>query len=309
VTGARKVLITGGSGMLGSAFEGENIIKTNSREFNLTNFTEALNMFRKYQPTHVIHLAAKVGGVKANTDNMADFYRDNILINTNVLEAARMYKTQKVLSLMSTCVYPADTYLPLEEASLHDGSPHPSNFGYAHAKRALDVQSRAYRQQYGCNFITAIPNNLFGEHDNFDLENSHVIPAMIRKIYEAKINNKSVVLWGDGSPLREFTYAKNMARALMFVLDRYNEPAPINVGNTTEHSIKHVAETIADILKFEGEIIWDVSKPAGQFRKPSCGKKMVDLGWDQKAQYTTLRGTLGYTCKWFVDNYPNVRGV
>jgi len=294
--------------MLGSAFEGENIIKTNSREFNLTNFTETLNMFRKYQPTHVIHLAAKVGGIGANTDNMADFYRDNILINTNVLEAARMYKTQKVLSLMSTCVYPADTRLPLEEASLHDGSPHPSNFGYAYAKRALDVQSRAYRQQYGCNFITAIPNNLFGEHDNFDLENSHVIPAMIRKIYEAKINNKSVVLWGDGSPLREFTYAKNMARALMFVLEEYNDAEPINIGNTKEHSIKHVAETISSILEFEGEVIWDTSMPSGQQRKPSCGKKMREMGWGP-GNYTTLRGALEHTCRWFVENYPNMRGI
>ena len=303
-----SILITGGSGMLGSAFEDENIIKTNSREFNLTNFTETLNMFRKHKPTHVIHLAARVGGIKANTDNIADFYRDNILINTNVLEAARIYKTQKVLSLMSTCAYPANIDLPLKEASLHDGDPHPSNFGYAYAKRALDIQSRAYRQQYGCNFITAIPNNLFGEYDNFDLENSHVIPAMIRKIYEAKKDNKSVVLWGDGSPLREFTYAKDMAKALMFILDKYDKPEPINVGNAEEHSIKHVAQAISGILEFEGEVIWDTSKPNGQLRKPSCSEKMGELGWGRE-KYTNLTTTLEHTCSWFVKKYPNVRGM
>ena len=264
--------------MLGSAFEGENIVKTNSREFDLTNLTDALNMLRKYHPTHVIHLAAKVGGIKANMQNMADFYRDNILINTNVLEAARIYKVEKVLSLMSTCVYPDKNQFPLQEASLHDGNPHVSNYGYAYAKRMLDVQTRAYRQQYGCNFITAIPNNLFGEHDNFDLENSHVIPAIIRKIHEAKKNNKSVVLWGDGSPMREFTYSKDMAKALMFVLENYRDGSPINVGNTQEYSIKEVALTISNIMGFDGEIGWDTSKPSGQYRKPSSGAKLEKLG-------------------------------
>mgnify|MGYP001265577243 CR=1 FL=1 len=303
-----KILITGGTGMLGSAFEGENIIKTNSREFDLTNLTDALNMLRKYQPTHVIHLAAKVGGLGANMKNKADFYRDNILINTNVLEAARIYKVKKLLSLMSTCVYPANAELPLKEGSLHVGAPHSSNFGYAYAKRALDVQSRAYRQQYGCNFITAIPNNLFGERDNFDLENSHVIPAIIRKVYEAKKNNKSVLLWGDGSPLREFTYSKDMAKALMFVLKNYKDATPINVGNTYEHSIKEIATTISDIMDFKGDIIWDTSKPKGQYSKPSSGEKLELLGYDRNL-FTPTKKALEKTCDWFVENYPNVRGV
>jgi GDP-L-fucose synthase len=211
---------------------------------------------------------------------------------------------------MSTCVYPANADLPLKEASLHAGTPHPSNFGYAYAKRALDVQSRAYRQQYGCNFITAIPNNLFGENDNFDLENSHVIPAIIRKIYEAKKNNKNVVLWGDGSPLREFTYAKDMARVLMFVLENYNEESPINVGNTKEYSIKQVADTIAEIMGFEGNLkmTWDIEKPAGQHRKPSCSNKLEKLGWN-KGSFTSFEASLRSTCEWFAEKYPNVRGI
>jgi len=304
----KKILITGGSGMLGSAFEGANILKTNSREFDLTNLTDALNMLQKYRPSHVIHLAAKVGGIKANMQSMADFYRDNILINTNVLEAARIYKVEKVLSLMSTCVYPDKIQFPLQEASLHDGNPHVSNYGYAYAKRMLDVQTRAYRQQYGCNFVTAIPNNLFGENDNFDLENSHVIPAIIRKVYEAKKNNKSVVLWGDGSPLREFTYSKDMAKALMFVLENYEDGTPINVGNVHEHSIEEVATTISNIMGFEGEIEWDTSKPSGQYRKPSSGVKLELLGYN-RGLFTPLEESLEKTCSWFAKNYPNVRGV
>ena len=144
------------------------------------------------------------------------------------------------MSLLSTCVYPDAPYItyPLTEAQLHLGPPHVSNFGYAYAKRAVDVMSRAYRQQYGCNFITAIPNNLYGENDNFHLEDSHVIPALIRKIWEAKINNKkNVKCWGDGTPLREFTYSKDIARILIFLLENYNEPGPINIGSTNEYSI------------------------------------------------------------------------
>jgi GDP-L-fucose synthase len=157
---------------------------------------------------NVIHLAAKVGGVKANTDEIVDFYMINSTLNQTLLNTCSLAKANKVVSLLSTCIYPDAPYVsyPLTEDQLHLGPPHESNFGYAYAKRMVDVMSRAYRQQYGCNFITAIPNNLYGENDNFDLENSHVIPAIIRKVWEAKINKEpSIVCWGDGSPLREYT--------------------------------------------------------------------------------------------------------
>ena len=172
----------------------------------------------------------------------------------------------------------------------------------------LDVQSRAYRQQYGNNFITAIPNNLFGPNDNYDLNNSHVIPAIMRKMHEAKINKKNVVLWGDGTPLREFTYSKDLADILLFLLAHYDEPEPINIGNTKEYSIKEVAEMIAEITEFTGEIVWDISKPSGQYRKPSDGSKLVELGWEQK-NYKDLRKSLTETYKWVILKYPNLRGV
>ena len=189
------------------------------------------------------------------------------------------------------------------------GPPHHSNFGYAYAKRMVDVMSRAYRQQYGCNFITAIPNNLYGENDNFDLENSHVIPALMRKIWEAKLNDQpSVEVWGDGSPLREFTYSLDIAKILLFLLQNYNELDPINIGNTEECSIIEVVKLLCELLEYDGKIVWNINKPNGQFRKPSSNKKLLDLGW-KETDYTPLKEGLKKTCEWFKISYPNVRGV
>ena len=305
-----KILVTGGTGMVGVALQEliPDAVFVGSKHFDLRNEKEVSRMFSYYEPKYVIHLAAKVGGIKANMDNLGSFYCDNIQINTNVLEQSRMHKVEKVVSLLSTCIYPENVEYPLTEDQIHNGDPHPSNFGYAYAKRMLDVQSRAYKKQFGCNFITAVPNNLFGENDNFDLEDSHVIPAMIRKIYEAKQKNEDVVLWGDGSPLREFTYSQDMAKILLFLLEKYNGESPINVGYTAEISIKHVAELLAEILEFNGNIIWDKTKPSGQFRKTSSNKKLLDLGWSEK-QYTDFNKALKNTCDWFIMNYPQVRGI
>jgi len=298
-------LITGGSGMVGNAFKQilPNADYISKDEFN--NFSYDI------KDKNVIHLAARVGGVKANTDFIADFYTENSIINRKVLEYANVGKAKKVVSLLSTCVYPDAPYVtyPLTEDQLHMGPPHHSNFGYAYAKRMIDVMSRAYRQQYGCNFITAIPNNLYGENDNFDLENSHVIPALMRKILEAKTNGKSSVeVWGDGSPLREFTYSLDIAKILIFLLENYDEPEPINIGNTEEYSIKEVVQILCDELEYDGKIDWNITKPNGQFRKPSSNKKLLDLGW-KESDYTSLKEGLKKTCDWFKINYPNVRGV
>ena len=259
----------------------------------------------------IIHLAAKVGGVKANTDYIADFYYDNSIINQKILDYAYTGKAKKVISLLSTCVYPDAPYInyPLTEDQLHLGPPHDSNFGYAYAKRMVDVMSRAYREQYGCNFITAIPNNLYGENDNFDLEDSHVIPALIRKVWESKINHKDYIeCWGDGTPLREFTYSTDIAKILLFLVENYDKPEPINIGNTKEYSIKEVVEIICKQLEYDGEVVWQIDKPSGQYRKPSCNKKLLDLGWKEE-DYTSLENGLKKTCDWFIMTYPNVRGV
>jgi GDP-L-fucose synthase len=298
-------LINGGSGMVGSAFKQ----MLPAAEYITREQLHSLSYDIKDK--YLVHLAAKVGGVKANSDFVADFYIENSYINEKVLDYAYTGKAKKVVSLLSTCVYPDAPYVvyPLTEDQLHMGPPHPSNFGYAYAKRMVDVMSRAYRQQYGCNFITAIPNNLYGENDNFDLENSHVIPALMRKIWEAKINNQSSVeVWGNGSSLREFTYSLDIAKILIFLLENYDEPEPINIGNTEEYSIKQIVELLCELLQYEGKIFWNISKPNGQHRKPSSNKKLLDLGW-KKENYTSLKEGLKKTCDWFIINYPNIRGI
>ena len=300
-----NIIITGGSGMVGNAFKNffpnaEYITKNQLHDFSYI-----------IKDKFVIHLAAKVGGVKANIDFVSDFYTYNSEINQKVLDYARIGKAKKVVSLLSTCVYPDAPYVtyPLTEEQLHMGPPHSSNFGYAYAKRMIDVMSRAYRQQYDCNFITAIPNNLYGENDNFDLENSHVIPALMRKIWEAKINNKSSVeVWGDGTPLREFTYSPYIARILIFLLQNYDEPEPINIGNTEEYTINEIVQLLCELLEYDGKIKWNTSKPNGQHRKPSSNKKLLDLGW-KETDYTSIKEGLKKTCDWFKINYPNVRGI
>jgi len=307
-----KILITGGTGMVGSAFKNidttHDLVLIGSSEQDLTDYQSARFAIIEHNPDAIIHLAARVGGVKGNSDYVADFYSDNIRINTNVLLASHSLGVKKVLSLLSTCIYPDKATYPLTEEQIHNGPPHQSNFGYAYAKRMLEVQSRAYRQQCGSNFITAVPNNLFGEHDNFDLENGHVIPSIIRKVYEAKQSGSDIILWGDGTSLREFTYSKDLTKILLFLLERYDRIEPINVGNTNEYSIKDIAMTIADILDYQGNIVWDTSKPKGQMRKPSDNSKLLNMGWN-KEEYSDFKTSLEKTCQWFLNNYPNVRGV
>lgn len=307
----QRILITGASGLVGTALRSvlPGSACPSSAACDLRNAEATFNLFRWLKPTHVFHLAATVGGIGANMKNMGAFYENNIRINTNVLSAAREMRVTKLISLLSTCVYPDECDLPLTETDIHAGPPHASNYGYAYAKRMLDVQSRAFRQQFGCNFITAIPNNIFGMNDNFDLEDSHVIPAIIRKVFEAKKEKKDkVVFWGTGRPLREFTYAPDIATVLLFLMDAYNSSEPINIGNIGEHSIGEVVDKVCKIFNYKDEVVWDVNKPDGQFRKPSSNAKLRSLGYD-KGCYTDFDAALKETCLWFKKNYPKVRGV
>jgi len=306
----KKILVTGGSGMLGTSLRLllKDAVYLSSKDVDLRDKDRTFDLFRAINPDVVIHMAGRVGGIKANMDYLGEFFYDNVMMNTNVLEASRLAGVEKVASILSTCVYPDSADYPLTEEQIHNGRPHHSNYAYAHAKRMLDVQSRAYRDQYGCNYITIVPNNLFGINDNFDLQNSHVLPAMVRKIYEAKEYDKPVTLWGDGSPLREFTFSDDMAKIIIFLLDNYDSREPINVGNTVEHSIKSVAEMICKIYDFNGNINWDISKPPGQFRKPSDNSRLLKLGWRQE-DYTNLYSSLQVVCDWFEKNYENARGV
>jgi len=306
----KKILVTGGNGMVGRALKEQlpEAVYLLSKDCDLTSYEQTIRTFKFYKPDCVIHLAARVGGVLANQNFIGDFYRDNILMNTNVLEASRVLEVNKLVSMLSTCIYPDECSYPLTPDQLHAGPPHFSNYGYAHAKRMLEVQTRAYRDQYSCNFISAIPNNLFGRFDNFHYHDSHVIPAMIRKIYDAREKSHDVVLWGTGSPLREFTYADDLAKIIIFLLENYDEEIPINVGNTSEVSIKQLAETIAEIMNFQGKIVWDHVRPNGQLRKPTDNSQLLRIGW-KKEDYSDFYSSLQTTCNWFEKNYPNVRGV
>lgn len=311
-----RLMITGANGMIGFALRSllpntPNILCPPREALDLRNENKVYEYIRFFKPEYIIHLAAKVGGVKANSDYLADFYTDNIRINTNILQAAHDNGVKKVLSLLSTCIYPDDATYPLTEDQIHNGPPHSSNYAYAYAKRMLDIQSKAYRDQFGDNFITVVPNNLYGENDYFDLENSHVIPAMIRKIYEANLQGECPELWGDGTSLREFTYAKDLAEILLFVLEKYNDREPLNIGNTDEYSIKFIAKYIIDVFGFDHKIKWDISKPIGQLRKPSSNKKFTELlkNEGQRFAYTDIMSALQDVCEWFLKTYPNLRGI
>jgi len=306
-----KILVTGGTGMVGSSFRNLNFdyefVLVGSKQYNLIDRAQVDNMIKDTKPDAVIHLAAKVGGVSGNTTYINDFFNQNIQMNTNLLESAHQHDVPKVVSLLSTCVYPNKVAYPLTEEQVHNGKPHPSNFGYAYAKRMLDVHSRTLRQQHGRNYICAIPNNLYGPHDNFDLENGHVIPAIIRKVWEAKRQGAIPVFWGSGRALREFTYSDDIAEILVLMLESYDGNHPINIGTPAEISIKDLVLKICDILEYDGDVIWDVEKPEGQYKKPSSNKKFLNLFPNH--EYTSLDEGLRRTCAWFSKNYPEVRGV
>jgi len=306
-----KILVTGGTGMVGTTFlnkkDSNKYILVGSREYDLTNFSDAKRMINDKNPDAVIHLAAKVGGVRGNTEFVADFYQENILINTNVLAACVKNNVSKVVSLLSTCIYPNDASYPLTPHQMHLGEPHESNFGYAYAKRMLEIHSRAIKKQYGLNYITAIPNNIYGPNDNFHYDQSHVVPAMIRKIYEGKFLNKEVILWGDGKPLREFTFSEDITDILVWMLQEYTDITPLNIGNTKEYSISEVAENICNYIGYDyNDIRWDTSKPTGQQRKPSSNERLLSFKRDQT--YKSLQDGLQITCNWFMETYPNIRG-
>jgi GDP-L-fucose synthase len=315
-----EILITGSTGLLGSEIANDNhgsiALSSNDcdllsirREDSLRCKIARLQKERGANIKTVIHCAARVGGVKANSDYVADFFDDNIKMNMNVLDACKD-RNLKLVSVLSTCIYPDTQYVryPLTEDQLHMGPPHESNFGYAHAKRMLEVQSRAYRKQFGCKFVCVIPNNLYGLNDNYDIGSSHVIPALIRKFYEAKISlAKEVTLWGTGNALREFTFARDAARIITWIAENYHGDDPVNIGCTKEISIKDLSDIIRELVGFNGEVVWDTSKPNGQFRKPTSNRRLRELGW--KEDYTPLEDGLRETVQYFKDNYPNLRGI
>lgn len=284
-----KIFIAGHNGMVGSAIlrnlqdKGfSNFVLKSSKELDLRDAKAVADFFEEEKPEFVFLAAAKVGGIVANNTYRADFLYENLMIQNNVIHEAYKNKVEKLLFLGSSCIYPKLAPQPLKEEYLLTGLLEPTNEPYAIAKIAGIKMCDAYRSQYGCNFISVMPTNLYGPNDNYDLQNSHVLPAMIRKFHEAKLNGTSVELWGTGSPKREFLHADDMAEACVFLMENYNEPGLVNIGTGEDLSIKELAEMIQKITKFEGEIIWDHTKPDGTPRKLMDVSKLHELGWKHK---------------------------
>jgi GDP-L-fucose synthase len=276
------------------------LIAKTSSELDLRN-TEAVEaFFLTEQPEYVFLAAAKVGGILANNTYPADFISDNLRIQVNVIDAARHHGVQRLLFLGSSCIYPKFAEQPIHEGSLLTGKLEPTNDAYAIAKIAGIYQVKANRRQYGVSFISAMPTNLYGPGDNFDLQNSHVLPALMRKMHEAKLNSESTVLvWGSGTPRREFLYVDDLADACLFLMEHYDEPEPINIGVGEDLTILELAEIIANVVGFQGKIEFDLNKPDGTPRKLLDTAKLKSLGWVPSC---SLHNGLQRTYAWYLKH-------
>ena len=283
----QKIYVAGHRGMVGSALVRKlqalgytNIVTRSSAELDLRNQAAVQSFFKEEQPAFVFMAAAKVGGIHANNTFRADFIYDNLMMEANVIHAAYQYQVEKLLFLGSSCIYPKLALQPLKEAYLLDGQLEATNEPYAIAKIAGIKLCEAYRAQYACNFISAMPTNLYGPNDNYDLQNAHVLPALIRKFHEAKMQQApEVVLWGTGKPMREFLHVDDLAAACCFLMQDYNEAEFVNIGTGVDITIAALAQLIKEIVGYEGNIINDTSKPDGTPRKLMDVSKMKALGW------------------------------
>lgn len=282
-----KIFVAGHRGMVGSAIlrklEAEgftNLLLRTSSELDLRNQQAVADFFAAEQPEYVFLAAAKVGGIMANNIYRGEFLYDNLMIQNNVIHQAYVHKVKKLMFLGSSCIYPKMAPQPLKEEYLLTGLLESTNEPYAIAKIAGIKMCDAYRSQYGCNFISVMPTNLYGPNDNYDLQSSHVLPAMLRKFHEAKVNGqKEVTLWGTGTPKREFLHADDLAAACLYLMQHYDEPGFVNIGVGEDISIAHLAEMIKEITAYNGIIVWDTTKPDGTPRKLMDVSKLHNMGW------------------------------
>ena len=307
-----RIFVAGHKGLVGSAIvrkleeeNYKNILTFSRDEIDLSNKVETETMFRLYKPTHVFLAAAKVGGIHANNTKSGEYYLENLQIQNTVLEAARKYNVTKLIFLGSSCIYPKACPQPIKEEYLMTGPLEPTNSGYAVAKIAGIEMCKAYRKQYGCNFISAMPCNLYGPGDNFEVPGAHVLPSLIRKFHEAKNQGVTMMeLWGDGLPLREFLHVDDLADALYILMQDYNEPQHINIGVGYDVSIGFLAKMIADMADYQGEIAYNRDYPNGTMKKLLDSTNMHKLGW--KPNISLVDG-IQSTFDWFLENYDNLR--
>jgi GDP-L-fucose synthase len=299
-----KILLTGANGLVGSQINAD-IRLNGKKDLDLMDYEKVLSLFMDQKPDVIVHTAARVGGLFANMNYMSDFYYENIIINSNVLQAARMAGVKKVISFLSTCIFPESVRYPMREDDLHKGEPHKSNFGYSYAKRMLEVQSRAIRGEYNYDYTCVIPTNVYGPNDNFNLETSHVLPSLIHKCYLAKRDNKEFVVFGSGTPLREFIYSKDIGVIVEKLVYEKVLPDKVILSTSDEVSIKQLAEEIADKFNFKGNIIFDKSKEDGQLRKNTSNEVLKSIVGD--FNFTKLSNGISETINWFENNYYNCR--
>ncbi len=309
-----KVYVAGHNGLVGSAIVRTlkdrgytNLLLKSSKELDLCRQADVEAFFEAARPDYVFLAAAKVGGIHANNTYRASFIYDNLMIEANVIHSAYKVGVKKLLFLGSSCIYPKLAPQPMKEEHLLTGSLEPTNEPYSIAKIAGLKLCENYCRQYGVNFISAMPTNLYGINDNFDLANSHVLPALMRKFHEAKLANQPTAeVWGSGSPLREFLYVDDLADGLLFLMDNYEGIDFVNIGSSKEVSIKELALTIKDVVGYAGEIVFDSNKPDGTPRKLMDPAKLTNLGWQAQ---TSLQDGIAKTYEWFQLHYETLRGV
>lgn len=303
-----KIYVAGHRGLVGSAIVRNleangftNIITRTYAQLDLTNQADVRKFFEEERPEYVFLAAAKVGGIHANNTYPADFIYDNLMIQNNVIKAAHDFKVTKLLFLGSTCIYPKMAPQPIKEEYLLTGALEETNEAYAVAKIAGLEMCKFFKRQYGDNFISCMPTNLYGPNDNFDLKNSHVLPALIRKFHEAKVNGSEVVeVWGTGTPLREFIYVDDMAAACVFLMENYDGEQHVNIGTGEEVSIRQLAETVKEVVGFEGELVFNSNMPDGTPRKLTTVDKLHGLGFMHKV---SLNEGIRMAYEWFLANY------
>jgi GDP-L-fucose synthase len=309
----KRVVVTGGSGFLGSfVVEGlqrrgcRQVTVPRSQTYDLRDRSAVIRLYEQARPDIVIHLAAVVGGIGANRASPGRFFYDNAIMGIDLMEYGRRYGVEKLVAVGTICAYPKFTPLPFKEDDLWSGYPEETNAPYGLAKKMMLVQAQAYRAQYGFNAIYLLPVNLYGPRDNFDLETGHVIPGLIRKCVEAKeSHNPRVVLWGDGSPTREFLYVEDAAEAIVLATERYDGAEPVNIGTGEEIAVRDLARLVADEVGFSGEIVWDTSKPNGQPRRClDVTRATREFGFQASH---TLRDGLPKTVAWYLEHHADAR--